>query len=173
MDRRKTSFLAKLPGLLCTLPMAAAALWPLPAQAAMPTLASTSPMDVVNSILSFRLARGAVTIEEFALVERWISPGLMQACSEYRRRLDGPNAVNIGVPSVQTDPVTGAQEALSERFQLDAPQDKGSTQIIIAHLFHPDGTPYGSRRFVLANLPSYGWRITNMGFLRTQCEQGP
>ena len=157
--------------LVCMLPMAAA--WSLPAKAA--ALASTpmGPTDIVSSILEFRLARETINLEDFALVERWISPGLMQACRGYLRRRDDPNTTFLGVPSVHADPVTGAQEALGERFSLDPPQDKAGNQIIIAHLFYPDGTSYGSRRFVLANLPRYGWRITNMGYLRTQCEQGP
>jgi hypothetical protein len=153
--------------------MAAAAVWSLSAGAAVPALASASPTEVVSSILEFRLARETINLEDFALVERWISPGLMLACRGYLRRRDDPNTTFMGVPSVHADPVTGSQEALGERFQLDPPQDKGGGQVIIAHLFYPDGTSYGSRRFVLANLPRYGWRITNMGYLRTQCEQGP
>ena len=165
------TLLAKLLRLACMLPMAAA--WPLAAEAAAPASAPINPTDIVSSILEFRLARESINLEEFALVERWISPGLMQACRGYLRRRDDPNTTFMGVPSVHTDPVTGSQEALGERFQLDPPQDKGATQIVIAHLFYPDGTTYGSRRFVVTNLPRYGWRISNMGFLRTQCEQGP
>ena len=165
------TLLANLLCLACMLPMAAA--WPLTAEAAAPASTPTSPTDVVSSILEFRLARETINLEEFALVERWISPGLMQACRGYLRRLDDPNTTFMGVPSVHADPVTGAQEALGERFQLDPPQDKGATQVVIAHLFYPDGTTYGSRRFVVTNLPRYGWRISNMGFLRAQCEQGP
>ena len=153
--------------------MAVAAVWSLSAWAAVPALAPASPTDLVSSLLEFRLARGPIDLEEFALVQRWISPGLLQTCRGYLRRLHDPQATIMGAPIVHTDPVTGAQETLGEKFQLDSPQDKGSTQIIIAHLFYPDGTPYDSRRFVVTNLPRYGWRISNMGFLRTQCGQGP
>lgn len=153
--------------------MLMAAAWPLKVEAAAPASTPINSTDVVSSILEFRLVRGPIDLEEFALVERWISPGLMQACRGYLRRRDDPNTTSMGVSGVQTDPVTGAEEALSERFHLDPPQDTGGNQVVIAHLFYPNGTSYGSRRFVLANLPGYGWRIINMGYLRTQCAQGP
>jgi len=72
--------LANLLRLLCMLPMAA---WSLTAEAAAPASMPISPTDVVSSILEYRLAREAINLEDFALVERWISPGLMQACRGY------------------------------------------------------------------------------------------
>jgi hypothetical protein len=138
----------------------------LPLSAA-PTTSHDPARDVVEALYQFRATHGPAQVIDILRLDRLLSAGLISRCTAY---VHAPQASDQ-VPAVNYDALTGAQEVLSPVFpiRLLARGDDWRRYQVLAN--YPDGSRWGEVD-VLAVRLKQGWRVTQVGRLRDDCELG-
>ncbi|WP_282262949.1 hypothetical protein [Stenotrophomonas sp. PS02301] len=141
----------------------------------MPAFAATGDpaRAVVDALYGFRATHGPAYPDAFPALRSMLSPGLLARCVRYQRALDAPGAPTDLVPTINYDPLTGSQEALSSSYpaaEVARRKDWVRYRIRATYL---DGAAWNDIDVQVVKLSSGQWRISNINRLRQDCALGP
>lgn len=102
-----------------------------------------------------------------------LSPGLLARCARYQKALDAPGTPTDLVPTINYDPLTGSQEALSPSFPVTEMARKKHSVRYRIRTTYPDGTAWNDIDVQVVELSAGQWRISNINRLRQDCARGP
>lgn len=134
---------------------------------------ANSPQAVVERLFAYRAEQGSVSPGQLGALGHLLSPGLIARCQRYQAALDAPGTPTDLVPSVNYDPLTGSQEALSANFVVSVLKRAPRSAHLRVRATYPDGQRWGDIPVQVVRLDGGQWRISNVGRLREDCTAGP
>lgn len=87
--------------------------------------------------------------------------------------MDAPGAHTDLVPTVNYDPLTGSQEALSPNFVVSVLQRAPRSAQRRVRATYPDGQRWGDIPVQVVRLDGGQWRVSNVDRLHEDCMAGP
>ncbi|GEM_PF-1649216 len=128
---------------------------------------------VVDALYGFRATHGPTYPDAFSALRSLLSPGLLARCARYQRALEAPGAPTDLVPTINYDPLTGSQEALSSSYPATEVARRTDWAQYCVRATYPDGTAWNDIDVQVVKLRDGPWRISNINRLRQDCELGP
>lgn len=128
---------------------------------------------VVDALYGFRATHGPTYPDAFPALRALLSPGLLARCARYQHALEAPGAPTDLVPTINYDPLTGSQEALSSSYPATEVARRNDWVHYRIRATYPDGTAWNDIDVQVAKLSTGQWRISNINRLRQDCEAGP